>query len=304
MHCEIVNLIPSFVSFWKASKSLDGNQKAKAFKESYINQNKDFFSFYFKNGFGKKEKINYALDAYTNDPKINYVLDDRNMQIEPIVKNVIRQSKAIVKTPDIEIRIVLLVGVYGFGFWLAYYKDMPSIFVAIEQFDLEESFDIFLAHELAHIIHSSFQHKNSKFFNLMNGRINSNWKTFTLSDYLLTDGIATYLSTQICPNRKEYQYLGSLKHKKEWLNECNKRKDEIYNFCFDNLEKSDRETLTATIFMTEGTFELPRRIGYYTGYHLIKNLCTKYTIEEIMRWPIIKYKKVIREELKKYFNNG
>lgn len=297
MKYNLINTLPDFKVFWNESKNKNGTSKKACWKKYYYNKNKDIFDFYLSQGFGKAEKLNASIKSYSTDKKVIELINGKGVNYEVIINGVLKRTENVFPASAISFNVIIIVGFYGFGFWLTFYNGQPTIFIAIEKSFSDNCLDIMLAHEIGHIIHFISQPKNSKLHNVIHGKIKKNYKSLTIADYLMTDGIATYTSSLICPDRPEVLYSYPEENKQQWYNECKNRELELIKYSLASLNKSDLHSLQTFILMSGASKEYPKRIGYFIGYQILKQISKKHPISKIMKWPSKKYRAIIKMTL-------
>lgn len=115
--------------------------------------------------------------------------------------------------------------------------------------------DIFLTHELTHIVHAK------------TADLSSEWER-SIGTVILQEGLATQVSKQLVPGKQAEDYLAE--DNQGWFQGCKSMRKEILEGILPYLEDSSSETLTKFMF-GEGTTGNDREV-YFVGWEIVKSL--------------------------------
>jgi hypothetical protein len=126
--------------------------------------------------------------------------------------------------------------------------------------------DILLTHELTHIVHG----KTAGF--------SANWER-TIAAVVLQEGLATRVSKHLVPGEPDEAYI---EFTTDWLESCERKKEEIFNGIFPYLSDSSSE-IVYRFTMGNGTTGLERE-AYFVGWKVVGTLLENgVSFEEIAR---------------------
>lgn len=115
--------------------------------------------------------------------------------------------------------------------------------------------DIFLTHELTHIVHA----KTASF--------SGEWER-TVGTAILQEGLATQVSKQLVPGKQTEDYLAE--DNRDWFQGCKLMRKEILEGIFPYLDDSSSEALTKFTFGS-GTTRHEREL-YFVGWEIVDTL--------------------------------
>lgn len=214
-------------------------------------------------------------------------------------KNIIKQYKYVIEkfknvfSIDIDINIVIYLGLGNGAGWATYYQGLPSVLLGLENIvDLnwvdEDTIYALISHELCHLAHESIRGKN-------NGIIIMEQKLKHNSDIALWN-----LYEEGFAQRCEQLIIGKeIYHQKEghnWHKWCiyNKHKlCQLYLKCIE--ENKPVKKFYGTWYSIEGYSET----GYFLGCEFIKELQHNMNIREIALLDFEKIKQLVTDYLKR-----
>ncbi len=254
---NVINLVPKFLSFYKTAiqQNLDEEKRWELWKDTY----------------------NFAAVPPTDEGReiARNLLDNAWNQYEsyiPIFEKWIPESEKVkaflgeVKNLlgyDYKIEFTVIYFVGGFEdnpFVAPIGENKVALCLPIET----EQSDIYLVHELTHVVHQ-------KTANMKN-----DWER-NIASIIMQEGLATHVSKQLIPGHKEKEYI-EISH--GWLKSCHKNKEEIIKNIIPYLEDSEPESVMKFTMGNGSTNH--HREAYFVGWLFVKLLLQQgMSIEEI-----------------------
>lgn len=140
--------------------------------------------------------------------------------------------------------------------------------------------DIFLSHELTHIVHSH------------TANLTGEWER-TIASTILQEGLAIHISKFLVPGEPDESYS---EHKKGWLKSCEENKVAIIQGILPFLDDSSSEAVTMFTF-GNGTTNIERE-AYFVGWEIVQALIENgVTFKEIANIKEEDIPNFIRESL-------
>ena len=166
------------------------------------------------------------------------------------------------------------------------------VWLPVEAYESSEDIDIFVTHEIIHSLH--YTKSPDFYFKTKTEKIN-------VGRQIITEGIATYLTSKVLNITDEKalwaDFLNSNELKK-WLNECESKKYELYDFVLKNFNSSSEDI---QIFWANESNDIYKyRAGYFVSLELIKEFVKK---EKISNEHLLKIdRKYFEEKIKDILN--
>lgn len=254
---EVINLVPKFLGFYEiASKpNIKNEQRWMLWKEHYN------FAAVPPGEEGQtiaRKLIDGAWEKYSEYlPFIEKWKPDKEK-----VKTYLTKVKTLLGyNQPINLIVVYFVGGFENNPFVAPFDDERlALCLPIENGDS----DIYLSHELTHIVHTHTAH------------LTNSWER-TIASTILQEGLATQVSKYLVPDEADELYI---EHKKGWLESCRGNKSEIIAGIIPFLEESSAEIVMKFTF-GNGTTNKERE-AYFVGWEIVQFLIAKgVTFKEI-----------------------
>lgn len=254
---NVINLVPKFLSFYKAAiqQNLDEEKRWELWKDTYnfaavppTDEGREVARNLLDNAWNKYESFISIFEKWIPESqKVKAFLGE--------VKNLLGY--------DYKIEFTLIYFVGGFEdnpFVAPIGENKVALCLPIET----EQSDIYLVHELTHVVHQ-------KTANMKN-----DWER-NIASIIMQEGLATHVSKQLIPGHKEKEYI-EISH--GWLKSCYKNKKEIIKNIIPYLEDSEPESVMKFTMGNGSTNH--HREAYFVGWLLVKLLLQQgMSIEEI-----------------------
>jgi uncharacterized protein YjaZ len=186
------------------------------------------------------------------------------------------------------VEAILLVGGNGAN-GHAFMRDGKAIaWFALETFATLSQMRIFAAHEISHAIHyaatsSSYFHDRSE--------------QLLFSRRLITEGLATYLSTIVCQaSDKEALWADTLDSDslQQWMRDCKEAVKQLSSYALEHYDSRD----PSINFFSAADPDLiyKNRAGYYLGLQVIREYAANNSISpwELLHLPMDKFTEAVR----------
>lgn len=247
-HIEIHNFVPKFLEFYKKATTKDiGREERWELWKKYYN-----FAAVPPGEDGKilaEKLLNDAWDKYSDSISLieNWKPD------ESIVRGHLTEVKKVLGYDGaVNFGIIYFVGGFEKNPFIAPLDEKRlALCLPIES----EISDVFLTHELTHIVHAK------------TANLSGEWER-TVATAILQEGLATRVSKQLVPGKQTEDYLAY--NNRDWFQDCTSMRRNILQGILPYLEDSSSQTLTKFIF-GEGTTGNEREI-YFVGWEIVKLL--------------------------------
>ncbi|CAM3066867.1 hypothetical protein FITA111629_01485 [Filibacter tadaridae] len=254
---EVMDLVPKFLNFYKLANKdgIEEDARWTMWKELYN------FAAVPPGEEGQtvaKKLLNDAWDKYEQ----NLSVIEKWTPDEGKIQTYLTKVKALLGC-DQPINFVVIYFVGGFEnnpFVAPFDKERLALCLPIENGDS----DIYLVHELTHIVHSQ------------TAQLTGEWER-TIASTILQEGLATQVSKFVVPGEPDELYI---EHKKGWFQSCKKHRSEIFTGITPFLNESSSEIVTKFTF-GNGTTNHERE-AYFVGWEVVQSLLEKgVTFKEI-----------------------
>jgi hypothetical protein len=247
---EVLNLVPKFLSFYHLANKpdIDDEKRWDLWKEHYN------FAAVPPGDEGKKMARNLLDTAWVFYPKyLTFIESWKPNEVK--VREYLTKVKALLGYNEpIDLVVVYFVG--GFEnnpFVSPFDQKRMALCLPVENGDSE----IFLAHELTHIVHTQ------------TANLTGEWER-TIASTILQEGLATQVSKSLVPGHPDEQYI---EREKGWLQSCKGKRAEIINGIFPYLDDASSKAVTMFTF-GNGTTNHERE-AYYVGWELVEFLLSQ-----------------------------
>lgn len=253
-----------------ASHFLNSYHPTSNYYEKYFNKYSDVFNYYFENHCLNKDlKLEKALIQHPKMIQEMTWITQKIVSITPKITTEYEKHYPIKFTKD----VYIIVGLGGSNAYT--YRSMdPHVTFCVEKLEAEEdALKVIIAHEFGHATHH--------LFTTYNGINASNIPWSSPLTWLLQEGVATYLSTQVVKVEQDIYF--AYKRDIEWLKFCEENKTKVITaFKNDLIQNSSREIFKEWFSINGGQKFNYTRIGYYIGYVLVHHLTNEQGIENAM----------------------
>lgn len=152
--------------------------------------------------------------------------------------------------------VVLLAGTTRANAWVERYRGEPTLMLETTLIPDSELADIVVAHEAVHVAHQ---------------RAGGGTWPPTLAGEILSEGLATALSAELCGGHDPDVYLWIDHAHRDWLERCQADLSEGFDALRLHHDSTDRDTLLE--FLNAGAAgRWPPRFGYYLGLCIVNAL--------------------------------
>lgn len=253
-----------------ATSFLNSYEPTPDYYEKHFKKYPEIYSYYFENHCLNKEiKLEKALIQHPKMIQDMKWITQKIASFTPQITLKYEELYPIKLTKDVHIFV-------GLGGSNAYtYRSMdPQVAFCVEKLEAEEdSLQVIIAHEFGHATHH--------LFTTYKGIDAANITWSSPLTWLLQEGVATYLSTQVINVEQDIYF--AYKRDVEWLAFCEENKTKIIQaFQQDLIQKSSTEIFKEWFSINGGQKFGYTRIGYYIGYILVHHLVAEEGIENAM----------------------
>lgn len=244
---ELLNLVPKFLAFYQmANKSDIDKEKRWILWEKHYN-----FAAIPPGEEGKTIARNLLDEAWNTYSEHLTMLENWEPNLEKVKEYLTKVKKLLGYDQSINLVVVYFVGGFENNPFVAPFdENRLALCLPIEN---GES-DIFLSHELTHIVHSH------------TANLTADWER-TIGSTILQEGLATQVSRFLVPGEPPELYI---EHTKGWLESCHENKSDIIKGILPYLDDSSSEVVTMFTF-GNGTTNRERE-AYYVGWETVQYL--------------------------------
>ncbi|TFE01527.1 DUF2268 domain-containing putative Zn-dependent protease [Jeotgalibacillus salarius] len=255
-HIEVINMVPKFLRFYEeASKTgIDADVRWRLWQEHYN------FAAVPPGEEGQKMARELLDQAFSKYAEHVQDLKDWNPETSKLERTLKAIKEIMGYHQPVNLTVIYFVGGFEKNPFVAPYGEGVAVCLPVEG---GES-DIFLAHELTHIVHAQ------------TAGLTPSWER-TIGSTVMQEGLATRISEYYVPGEPEGKYI---EHQDGWLEACRERHSDILNGIIPFLDDQSADTVSRFIFGT-GTTGL-RREAYYAGWDIVGKLLEHgVTFEEL-----------------------
>lgn len=254
---NVINLVPKFLSFYKAAiqQNLDEEKRWELWKDTYN------FAAVPPTDEGREIARNLLDNAWTQYESYISIFEKWIPESEKVKAFLGEVKNLLGYDYKIEFTVIYFVGGFEDNPFVAPIgENKVALCLPIET----EQSDIYLVHELTHVVHQ-------KTANMKN-----DWER-NIASIIMQEGLATHVSKQLIPGHKEKEYI-EISH--GWLKSCYKNKKEIIKNIIPYLEDSEPESVMKFTMGNGSTNH--HREAYFVGWLFVKLLLQQgMSIEEI-----------------------
>lgn len=170
---------------------------------------------------------------------------------------------------------VLLVGLHRANGWADRLDGRFALFLAVEQLGAPGDDRLLVLHEAAHVLHDRLAAIRD-------------WPPQGVANALFTEGLATQVSAEAAPGRRDEEYLWfGRPGYRAWLDTCRRRWPEILDRIGADLDATDPDHHAPYFLMRDSPLagDLPKRCGYLVGLAVVRRLRAEHRLADLARWP-------------------
>ena len=247
MAITIIDLIPNYIRCLNGQDSID----------SYIESYPAFFKHYF--------------DFWGRDNIISLMLNETKAYSRgQMLRRCLKEAEVNFSNHNLNLNnlfVVIFVGQHKANGHAFIDGQNAIAWFAIETLETEEQMRVFVTHELVHALQYSTNPQS--YFN------NAKEKTL-VSRQLVTEGIATYLTTQLSSINEEKSLWADtlLPYELErWMEQCRADEFNLFNYVLTHFDSSDEGS---SLFLASDSSNIYHyRAGYYVGLKVIEYISLK-----------------------------
>ena len=242
---EVMNLVPKFLNFYEKAQAADTDVRWALWEEHYN------FAAVPPGDEGRKMARAMLGDAWSQYGEIIPRLQEWTAD-EQRVRKMLHEVKSILGCEeDISITIVYFVGCFEENPFVAPLGDEQlALCLPVET----DSSDIFLAHELTHIVHAK------------TANLSMAWER-SIGSTVLQEGLAMRVSQALVPGHVDEEYA---EHAEGWLEAATAKEVEILQGILPYLEESSSDVVMKFTF-GPGEAGLERE-AYYAGWVFVDSM--------------------------------
>jgi hypothetical protein len=290
MAAQVIDLTPDFFTFWQQAQDRDPEEQYQLWYACYEDQHAPLLSLS-RGRHGSAEALPSALHRF---PGFVPQMPETVAQVREAIDLTGPALTRLFALDQLDLRWVLLVGMFWSDGWVVNVDERPTIFIAVEMLTpaIPPQIELLLAHEGAHVAHARC----------------SQWDDLeTLGHELFVEGLAAVASSRLVPGYDEATYLWAGKETtwrgqrlSDWIETCQRVWPQVVSDLRRDLDSTDRAIQNPYFFGNQAPEELPERVGYFAGWHLVSALAAAHPLAELARWSPER----IQEELAGLLNQG
>lgn len=271
---SFIDLIPDFLGFWEAAWDAPPAEQQRLWYERYEAAHCKLFAL----TDGRHGNAEHLPSALMRFPAIAPELPRAAAQVQAIIDDLIPALCALFDLPHLDLRWVLLVGMFWSDGWVVDVDGVPTCFIAVEHLvhAAPPRAQLLLGHEAAHVAHATC--------------LGASWHDLeTIGHHLFLEGLATVATAHLVPGLEPatYAWLGLTEtirglSLEAWAAQCEvawpHERIQIQRQLFGN----DRATLARSFLQAPP--DIPERLGYLIGWHLVSELVRHHSLADLARW--------------------
>ena len=239
---EVMNLVPKFLNFYEKAQASDADERWALWEEHYN------FAAVPPGDEGRKMARAMLVEAWSQYGEIIPRLQEWTPDEQRVEKMLHEVKRILGCEEDILVTIVYFVGAFEENPFVAPLGDgRLALCLPVET----GASDIFLAHELTHIVHAK------------TANLSMAWER-SIGSTVLQEGLAMRVSQALVPGHADEEYV---EHTEGWLEAVTAKKAEILQSISLHLEESKSETVIKFTF-GPGEAGLERE-AYYAGWVVV-----------------------------------
>lgn len=275
MTMSITDITSDFFAFWERAEELAPAEQHRLWYELYEAPHDNLFP-HCGDRHGTPAALPAALERFPSAvPHMRDVL--------PLIRTAIERTgpeiAELFALDRLDLRSVLLVGMFWSDGWVVDVDGHPTCFIAVETIGSATRANLLLPHEAAHVAHAAC--------------LGGEWAALdTLGCDLFLEGLATLASARIVPSHDETTYLWAGLERTwhgvsmpEWLAHCETSWPIVRSRLLRDISSKDPEVTAPYVLGDRAPQDQPARMGYFVGLRLVSALARKHAIAELARWP-------------------
>jgi hypothetical protein len=281
---------PTFLAYWDQAAGLSVAEQRRLWHEWYEASHPEVFSAYYRRH-GRVSDLETALARFPEEvPRLRQGIATLKRGIEATAARL----GGIFAAPDVDLRWVLMVGLFSSDGWVDWVADEPVCFCAVEYVEDLKRADVLLAHEAAHVFHVRCNPERCA-------------EMETVGHALFLEGLAVHASAQVVPGADEAGYLWAGKRRVpangqgvgDWAVECEAKWPQLRESLLRELRSEEEEVYAAWFLGRRVRQVVPVRAGYFVGYRLLAELGERHSIADMARWSAARVLAEITQELER-----
>lgn len=275
MPVTIEDTTPAFLAFWAQAENRSPAEQVALWHNDYEHPHRALFA---ASGdrHGGADQLPPALVRFP-------AAAARIRRHAPLLRTAIeRVSPGLARRFDAEgmdLRWVLLVGLFWSDGWFTVVDGVPTCFLAVELLDDIRLAEVSIAHEAAHALHHG----------CAPGGLDD---LSQLGDRLFVEGLAVLASAEVVPGLSEGHYLWPGRSETidgedvaAWVSACQAWWPDLRVRLLAALSSTDMAVGAPYLFVRDVADSLPARAGYFAGARLVAALAQSHPLAELARWP-------------------
>ena len=279
MPIEIIDLCPDFFRFWDDSRDMPIEEQCRRWYSDYADRHPGIFDLYLER-WASTVQIEPAIRRYTsNEVDLRAVAE----QLVDRLPGALQACLHHFQVPDIDLPVVLLVGLYSSDGWGTVFEGRPTIFFAVEYVPPPPFLDMFLVHELAHAVHLELGA--------------ADWRG-TIGEALFLEGLAMTVSQQVVPGFSDATYAWCRPCYDTWLDDCLRAWPDLRSGLLSVFDRDDIESYMP--YFSPAAANVRHSVskpGYAVGQVIVKTLLKHVSIAELGRWTEAQVAQEVRRVL-------
>jgi hypothetical protein len=271
---QILDLTPNFLGFWEEAKDRSREAQEELWYDRYEKPFREIFAL---TG-GRHGNAAHLPTALARFPAIVPALPGVAASVRPVIEELIPALCGLFELPALELRWVLLVGMFWADGWVGELDGIPTCFISVEHLvhATPARAKLLLGHEAAHVAHAAC--------------LGREWDALsTIGHQLFLEGLAIAASARLVPGLAPamYSWLGLTQTVRgqdldAWTAQCETAWVHERAHLSQQLSSNDQATFAR--YFLQAPPDFPERMGYWAGWHLVADLLRQYPFAELARW--------------------
>jgi hypothetical protein len=244
----------------------------------YESRHHELFEFYYSE-WASRHRVPTRLPRLAAETRL---VAERAGRLRALIPTVAEATAAELGQRSAELHFVLFVGVYASNAWVTSFRERPTAFFCVEQLPDIPYDEILVAHETAHALHQIVRQ--------------GHWRDTSVLHRLFEEGLATLSSAVARTDHADGDYLWFAPGFDGWVRDCAAAWPVIRN---DLLAAApDSSAAIAALFHAGRSHrQLPDRSGYYAGLKVLRELKSRYSLNELIAWSANRATDEVRRSL-------
>lgn len=269
MRIEIEDITPDFFAFWERAEGHGLEEQRSLWRAMYEAPHREIFEVYYSS-YGDPGGLDAALRRFARDvPRMRSLVPTVHQDTESLMP----RCGEVFATRGVDLRYVLMVGLYSSNAWATFLRGRLASFLALELAGERRPLQVLIAHEASHALH---RHCTP---------IPEDIATLTTGETLFLEGLATLASTLVVRGATEAEYLTL---DASTIADCEARWPELRSRLSRDLSRPAWVAPAPYFLGSDEPLQpgVPVRSGYFVGYQLVRHLGRDYTVAEMACWSL------------------